>query len=160
MHRIVVILLLFVGGCVTIPRPQVGKFSFDDVSPGVYEINTNKYVRVSSVSEVEILSEPTGRKVVWNDEFIGKTPLKLKISKIRYVWWSEERGYWWDTEGHDWWHLSGRRGFDRIVRISVLPETGEYEQRKLFYSKDAVPRTIYFNMRLKTAPQELDIKIK
>jgi hypothetical protein len=82
---------------------------------------------------VTIISDPPGAKIEVNGEYWGETPLQSN------VWYS---GSWWVM---------------RIVAYPVVP--GQYSHSKVIMVPP-IPRTIYFNMNMKPAPEEQDITIR
>lgn len=95
--------------------------------------------------EVEIDSDPSGAVIEINDDYAGKTPLKVELEG-------------WETT----------RTFVRNHKIVAHPFfNGGYLQQKYFsgWSKpdlsygNKIPKKIYINMHLRPLPDKLDINI-
>jgi len=94
---------------------------------------------------VKIISEPSGAKVEVNNNYVGKTPLTIKIEG------------WRDTQT-----------FIRSYTIIAHPiRAGGETQIKYFMGwhqpdktyGDKIPNTIYFNMNLVRIPEQLNLNI-
>lgn len=75
--------------------------------------------------EIEIISDPPGAKIEWDNEYMGKAPLKT----IRH--------------GH-----RGNASGPTIVKAYPV-KTGQYTQVKILNARRPYPRKIYFNMYLR-----------
>jgi len=95
---------------------------------------------------VEIVSDPPGAKIEINNDYVGTTPMTVKL------------------EGWEATRTFARRHI--IVAHPVLP--GQHTQIKMFsgWSEpsrtygDTIPTKIFFNMNLIRTPKEYDIRIK
>jgi hypothetical protein len=94
---------------------------------------------------VEILSEPEGSRIEVNDEYVGKTPCTVEVP----------------------YHQDGR--FRERTIINALPVGFGYTQTKVFlgyqgrdstfWVSNKIPKTIFFDMRLRPAVQNLNINL-
>ena len=86
--------------------------------------------------EINIISEPPGAKIEWNNEYIGEAP----IARI----------------------MNGHMGVlaGQIVVKALPSEEGQYTQTKLLKCNFRIPKVIYFDMRLKPVPSEYNINLK
>ena len=86
--------------------------------------------------KIEIISEPSGAKIEVDNNYVGKTPCTITITR-RYVWQS------WNNE----------YGIDQLTRqIEVVAnpvfEGGSLQRKYIPSSVSEVPKKIYFNMYL------------
>ena len=129
---IIFITILMFGGCQT-------------TKDGVYPSHPNEF-SVTKNFTIKIISEPSGAKVEVNNNYVGKTPLTIKVEG------------WRDTQT-----------FIRSHTIVAHPvRAGGETQVKYFmgWSRpdksygDKIPNTIYFNMNLIRIPEQLNLNIK
>ena len=111
-------------GCATIPIP-LDSYHKEDYN---WYIEYNQYV-------VEIISEPPGAKIEWDNEYIGEAPVKRVCT--------------------------GKVGVLVTMIIKAYPiSPGQDVQTKILYGNSPIPRKIYFDMRLKKVYPEIPIKVK
>lgn len=114
-----IILVISLSGCSTPLKPAFNSYTTDALF-----YNYNNY-------EIEIISDPSGVKIEWDNNLIGVTPLKRVIN--------------------------GETGFVNYAIIKAYPVyNGQYVQTKII--EHPFPRTIYFNMNL--VPNNYNINIK
>lgn len=84
--------------------------------------------------EIEIISDPPGAKIEWDNEYIGVTPLKKIMNGIRT--WRKE------------------------IIVKAYPTLpGQYVQIKYLY-ENPLPRKIYFDMNLRPTMPLIDVHIR
>lgn len=84
---------------------------------------------------IEFVSEPPGAKIEWNNEYVGETPIA-----IRY---------------------DGHLGLLAKITVRAYPLfSGQFIQTKIISGTSRIPRRIYFDMNLKPAPLELDLRLR
>ena len=82
--------------------------------------------------EIEIISDPPGAKIEWNNEYKGETPLKLTLDG----------------------------SYNNVHLIAYPAGPGQYTQEKYLSNANQIPRKIYFNMYLRPVSKEYDINIR
>jgi hypothetical protein len=115
MKKILFLLLcLGLAGCATIP--------YQKMPPNSYyrDIHGESWYKDY---EIEIISDPPGAKIEWDNEYMGETPCKI-IFKGRWL------------------------GIKPIIVIAYPTQPGQYSQIKAL-NRNPLPRKIYFNMYLK-----------
>ena len=128
MEKLLAVLLcLGLVGCASTPTVPI---TYQDNSV-VFE-NGYKYINY----EVDIISDPPGAKIEWNNDYIGETPCKKIIN-----------GY---LTMIDYLYLV------KVVANPVSP--GQYVQTKVL-TQDPLPRTIYFNMNLGPQTPAVDVNV-
>ncbi len=94
---------------------------------------------------IKIISEPSGAKIEVNNNYVGETPVTIKV---------------------DGWEST--RTFTRTTSIIAHPvRVGGEVQSKVFVGwsepdytyGDKIPKIIYFNMNLVRIPEQLDLHI-
>lgn len=129
MKKIIALLALVVliSGCATSQEPNT-VFKTVDFFYDMAEYHYKDY-------EIEIISEPPGAKIEWNNEFIGTTPLK----KI----------------------INGTGGFGRFIIKAYPISGGQYVQTKILTSMydNPLPRKIYFDMNLAPVAPSINVNI-
>ena len=93
--------------------------------------------------DMRVVSQPPGARIELNGDFMGETPLSIKVPCTM-----EER-------------------FLEPVSIRALPNTGgHYVQSKMFWGGnpmgpiDRVPTTIFFDMRLGPSNPSIDVNVR
>ena len=114
---ITILLFLLLESCFI---PQYGTYKSDSL-----------YYYFNNYS-VEIISEPTGTIIEWDNQYLGKTPLT-------HV-------------------LNGKISTFHLFSVKATPViAGQYTQTKLFYSP--VPSKLYFNMNLVPTNNDYNINV-
>ncbi|MBU3948870.1 MAG: hypothetical protein KJ882_03385 [Proteobacteria bacterium] len=103
--------------------------------------NTVKQIGLSyhyNQYEIDIISEPLGVTIEWDNGYIGKTPLKYTYNGTR------------------------RRNGPDIIIIATPTEPGQYVQKKRLTASVPIPRTIFFNTYVGpvTQPDKVDVDVK
>lgn len=132
MRKILMLLLFFyfvIGttGCATITQP-----------PNSVVARRNPYNIFPFYSykdyEIEIISDPPGAKIEWNNEYLGEAPLEQV--------------------------LTGDMGSLTSIMVIANPVyPGQYVQHKLFTGDKPIPKRIYFNMSLIPTGNDINVNI-
>lgn len=132
MRKILMLFLFFyfvIGttGCATITQP-----------PNSVVTRMNPYNLFPSYSykdyEIEIISDPPGAKIEWNNEYLGEAPLEQV--------------------------LTGDMGFLTSIMVIANPVyPGQYVQHKLLTGDKPIPKRIYFNMSLIPTGNDINVNI-
>jgi len=89
--------------------------------------------------EIEIISNPLGVIIEWDNGYIGKTPLKYIYDGTR-----------------------NRGGPDISVVATPTEPNGQYKQKKYLKASVSIPRKIFFNTYVKPPkePDKIDVEIE
>ena len=129
---IIFITVLILGGCQTTKN-------------GIYPSYSNESSATKNFT-VKIISEPSGAKIEVNNNYVGKTPLTIKVEG------------WRDTQTFIRKHIIVAHPVQAGGETQVKYFTGWYQPDKSY--GDKIPNTIYFNMNLIRIPEQLNLNIK
>lgn len=100
---------------------------------------------------VEIISDPLGAKIEINNQYMGETPLTIRLTR---------------RTNYDWWN-SSLVGGAAAIQIEASPfminaypnQTGQFTQTKYIGPNDVIPSKIYFNMNLGPVTPSIDVNV-
>ena len=126
------VLVILTNGCVTT----------QNVVPG-----SNQYCD----QYVETISDPPGAKIEINNQYMGETPLTVRLTR---------------KTNYDWWN-SSLVGGAAAVQIEASPFTinaypdqaGQFTQKKYIGPNDVIPNKIYFNMNLGPITPSVNVNV-